>query len=275
MLLAGGDELVEIVGGWRRWLEHERRLAIRSVVAYESDLVSFLAFLAEHIGGQPTMASLRTLRAQDFRAWLAWRHHRELAKSSTARAMAAIRSLYAYLDRRHEIHNPALKAMRTPRFNRPLPRPLSPGQALELTEEIAGGARDAWIGKRDTAVLLLLYGAGLRIGEALSLDRCDVGVDALHLKGLRVVGKGGRERVVPVLPVVAEGLADYLAACPLPIEPRSPLFSVHVAGDFILQSFKRRFAICARFWDCQKRRRRMHCAILSRPTFSRPAPTCV
>jgi integrase/recombinase XerC len=147
-----------------------------------------------------------------------------MAKSSTARAMAAVRGFFRYLDRRHELHNPTLAAMRTPRFSRPLPRPLSPVQARDLTESAEEAREEPWVGKRDAALLLLLYGAGLRIGEALGLNRRDVGGDPAGLKGLRVLGKGSKERIVPILPLVGAALADYLAACPLSIPPDAPLF---------------------------------------------------
>jgi integrase/recombinase XerC len=235
LLLATADELADVIAGWRRWLAHERRLAERSVSAYEADLASFLAFMAEHSGGSPTLAEIGQLRATDFRAWLAWRHRRELAKSSTARAMAALRGFYRYLDRRHAIHNPALQAMRTPRFRRPLPRPLSADQAIEVTDVVGEQARETWIGKRDTAVLTLLYGAGLRIGEALGLDRRSVGPDPASLKGLQVRGKGNKERVVPILPAVGKGIAAYLQACPFPLSPDGPLF-VGARGGRLQQS---------------------------------------
>jgi integrase/recombinase XerC len=228
------DEVGEVVAGWRRWLAQERRLAARSVTAYEADLASFLGFLNEHADSAPTVADLGQLKAIDFRAWLAWRHRRDLAKSSTARAMAAVRGFYRFLDRRHGIHNPSLKAMRTPRFSRPLPRPLAPDQAIDVTDSIGEQAREPWVGKRDTAVLMLLYGAGLRIGEALGLDRHAVGIDPAGLKGLRVMGKGSRERVVPVLPIVTAAVGDYVASCPWPLPPAGPLF-VGVRGGRLQQ----------------------------------------
>jgi integrase/recombinase XerC len=224
MLAGATDEVVEVVAGWRAWLAAERRLAPRSVAAYQQDLAAFLAFLAEHAGGPVRLADLGRLKTLDFRAWLASRHRQELARSSTARAMAAVRGFFRYLDRRHQLHNPTLAAMRTPRFRRPLPRPLSPGQARDLTDSAEAARAEPWVGKRDTALLLLLYGAGLRIGEALALDRRDFGGDPAGLKGLRVLGKGSKERIVPMLPLVTAAVADYLAACPLPMTAAAPLF---------------------------------------------------
>ncbi len=224
MLLGATDEVEEVVRGWMAWLRTERRLAPRSLVAYRRDLASFLAFLADHAGGPVRLADLGRLKTLDFRAWLASRHRRDFAKSSTARAMAAVRGFFRYLDRRHELHNPTLAAMRTPRFKRPLPRPLSPVQAQDLTGSAEQARDEPWVGKRDAALLLLLYGAGLRIGEALALDRGDVGADPAGLKGLRVLGKGSKERIVPILPAVGAALADYLAACPWPMQADTPLF---------------------------------------------------
>jgi integrase/recombinase XerC len=170
-----------------------------------------------------TFAHLAQLTLTDFRAWLAERHKDEFARSSTARAVAAVRSFFRFLDRRHGVHNPALKAMRTPRLPRRVPRPLSPDQAEELAEN-AGEAGLPWVGRRDQALLLLLYGGGLRIGEALALDRADLGRDVAALRTLRVRGKGGKERLVPILPAVAEALAAYLAALPSPPLPGEPVF---------------------------------------------------
>ena len=172
--------------------------------------------------GLPDPSELTDLRAVDFRAWLAERHRQGLARTSTARALAALRSFYRYLDREHGRHNPALKALRSPRLPRHLPRPLSVGQASQLLAA-APAARLDWIARRDAAVLLLLYGAGLRIGEALALERAAVGRDPARRLQLLVTGKGGRQRLVPVLPVIAAAIDDYLAACPYQ-EPAGPLF---------------------------------------------------
>jgi integrase/recombinase XerC len=214
-------EVAALAAAWLDWLAHEKRQASATVKAYRTDLDGFLAFCAEHLGEPPGPACLAGLRPADFRAWLAERHHQGLARTSTARALAALRSFYRYLDREHGRHNPALKALRTPRLPRRLPRPLSPGQALELLE--AAPAGPDWLTRRDAALLLLLYGAGLRIGEALALERAAVGRDPARLRSLLITGKGGRQRLVPVLPVIAAAIAAYLAACPYQ-ETAGPLF---------------------------------------------------
>jgi integrase/recombinase XerC len=217
-------ELGALIAGWREWLAHEKRQAPLTVKAYGSDLAAFLAFAGEHLGEPPTLAALEALTTGDFRAWLAARHRRGLARSSTTRALAAVRSFYGWLDRRHGRHNPALKALRTPRLARRLPRPLAAGQAQELIDAAPAAAREEWLAKRDVALFLLLWGAGLRIGEALAVKRSDLGPDAASARPLMVTGKGGRQRLVPLLPVVAAALDAYLVACPFRLSPGAPLF---------------------------------------------------
>jgi integrase/recombinase XerC len=215
-------EVAALAAAWLDWLVHEKRQAGATVKAYRTDLDGFLAFCAGHLGEPPGPETLTGLRAADFRAWLAERHRQGLARTSTARALAALRSFYRYLDREHGRHNPALKALRTPRLPRHLPRPLSADQASQLLGAAPAASLD-WIARRDAAVLLLLYGAGLRIGEALALERAAVGREPARLRQLLITGKGGRQRLVPVLPMIAAAIGDYLAACPYQ-EPAGPLF---------------------------------------------------
>ena len=224
MLSHATADLAAVVDSWCAWLRSERRLAARTEVAYRHDLASFIRFLAGHEGGEVALANLARLRLPDLRAWLAWRHREGLARTSTARAIAAVRSFFRFIDRRHGIHNPALQAMRTPKLPHRIPRPLAVEEVPTLITATRTEARLPWLGLRDTALLLLLYGAGLRIGEALALDRRDLGVDPRALTVLRVRGKGDKERLVPVLPVIGEALVAYLAACPIPPLPDEPLF---------------------------------------------------
>ena len=217
-------DLALVLDGWRQWLAAERRLAVLSRHGYDDDLGGFLRFMAEHKGGLIDLAGLAALSLADLRAWLARRHTDGYARTSTARAMAAVRGFFRYADRRHGLHNPALHAVRTPRLPHRVPRPLAEVDARELIDTARVDAREAWVGLRDAALLVLLYGAGLRIGEALALDRAVAGADPSAMRALRVHGKGGKERLVPILPVVAEALAAYLHACPVPPLPHEPLF---------------------------------------------------
>ena len=224
MLAFAAADLVVAEEGWRQWLRTERRLADRTEQGYRQDLASFVAFLSRHAGGEISLADFAALRLTDLRAWLAWRHHESYARTSTARAVAAVRGFFRFIDRRHGVHNPALQAMRTPRLPRRVPRPLPETDARDLILSARIEAGEPWLGLRDAALCLLLYGCGLRIGEALALDRRAVGLDPRTLRKLRVRGKGNKERDVPVLPIVAEGLAAYLAACPISPLPDEPLF---------------------------------------------------
>jgi len=223
-LLHATADLAAVVQSWTTWLRAERRLAERTEEAYRQDMASFVRFLAGHQGGDVALADLARLELADLRAWLAWRHHESYARTSTARAIAAVRSFFRFVDHRHGVHNPALQAMRTPRLPHRIPRPLAEEDARDLLISAGTEARELWLGHRDTALLTLLYGAGLRIGEALALNRRDIGLDPRDLRGLRVLGKGDKERLVPVLPIVAQAIAAYLAACPIPPLPDEPLF---------------------------------------------------
>lgn len=213
------DALVESVGAWLDWLESERRAAAHTIAAYRDDAGRFIAFLAAHHGAAPSLAMLAGLTPADFRAYLAARRGDGVAGVSNARALSALRGLFRWLDRNGVVRNHALQQIRSPRLPRPAPRPLSADDAGALLDD-AGDERAPWIAARDTALFTLLYGCGLRIGEALALAR---GVLPLG-ETLRVLGKGGKERIVPVLPAVRAAIDAYIAACPYPGGRKDPLF---------------------------------------------------
>lgn len=221
-LTARDPALAGALADWRAWLADERRASPHTIEAYETDLAGFLGFLAEHLGGDPSLPHLAGLKAADFRAWLAYRARSGLAKSSTARAMSTVRGFFRRLEKRDLLSNPAVRAVRTPKLPQSAPKPLSEQGAREVMANVGAMAKEPWIAKRDAAVLLLLYGCGLRIGEALGLSRARV---ADMAKGsMTVRGKGSKDRMVPVLPVVAEAARDYLAACPYAGGDNDPLF---------------------------------------------------
>ncbi len=215
--------VIAAVERWQRWLADERRASLHTIDAYCRDLAAFLAFLTDHLGGPPDLADLGRLRITDFRSWLARRAMDGLTAASRARALSVVRGFFRYLDRHGLAHNPAVAAVRTPKQRRPVPRPLSATQARAAVESVGDLGAAPWVAKRDTALLALLYGAGLRIGEALALALRDLpgeGEDAT----LVIAGKGGKQRMVPLLPYVHAAIADYLAACPHPLDPAGPLF---------------------------------------------------
>jgi integrase/recombinase XerC len=209
-----------LVQAWRRWLLAERRASRHTVRAYVADVHAFLGFAAEHLGGPPGPDGLASLTLADFRAYLA-RRAREGADAGTrARALSAVRSFFRYLERTGTAHNAALAAVRTPKIARSLPKPLTPDDALAALD--AAGELDLrdWVGRRDRALVALLYGCGLRLAEALALTPRTLPRDGR----LVVLGKGGKQRAVPVLPAVTAALEAYLAACPWPIGPEEPVF---------------------------------------------------
>ena len=217
-------DLAAAVARWRRWLADERRASAHTLDAYGRDLAGFLGFLAEHLGGQPGLADLGALRTADFRSWLARRAGDGLTAASRARALSVVRGFFRFLDREGLAHNPALAALRTPKQQRPAPRPLTVDQARAAVEAVGELGSTPWIGKRDRALIALLYGAGLRIGEALGLDRGALPSAGLGDAAIVITGKGDKQRVVPLLAVVRAAIADYLAACPYEVGDDGPLF---------------------------------------------------
>lgn len=225
---------------WQGWLAHERRASPHTRAAYARDLTGFLRFLIEHLGELPSLAALEALRPADFRAWLAARAGRGLQRSSTARALSVVRNLFRWLQSRGFAENPSLAAVSNPRLPRPVPKALTPEEAAEAVAAVGELTEQPWSGKRDTAVLLLLYGVGLRIGEALSLRRRDA--PSPGQEALVVTGKGGKQRVVPLLPVVIEAVLDYLAACPYRLVPDGPLFLGQRGGALGARQVQQRMA---------------------------------
>jgi integrase/recombinase XerC len=212
-------DLQEQIEAWRRWLAVERRASPHSLAAYERDLGAFLTFLAEHQGGAPSLSSLKKLNRGDLRGWLAERGGRGLKASSTGRALSVLRGFYRFLARRKLVENAVVLGLKNPKMPKSVPRALTPAEAADALENIGVLSDEPWVAKRDAALLTLLYGCGLRLGEALSLTRRDQ--VAARSGRLTVTGKGRKQRVVPVLPIVALAIDDYVAACP---HRHDPLF---------------------------------------------------
>ncbi len=210
----------EAVQAYLAWLGTERRASPLTVEAYGQDLAGFLAFLTGHLGAEPDLAALGTLRQADFRAWLAASAAAGAGNATRARRLAAVRSLFRYLARRHGVSNPAPGLLATPRTHPPAPRALSPDDARAATTGEA--AATPFTQARDAALFTMLYGCGLRIAEALALDVGDAPMPGAT-GPLRVLGKGGKERLVPVLPAVREAVGAWLALY-RPASPSLPLF---------------------------------------------------
>jgi integrase/recombinase XerC len=209
--------------GLEPWLQKLRVLdgaANNTVAAYARDVARFLAFLTAHRGGSEGLNSLIALDQTDLRAWMAAERARGLSARSLGRALSAVKGFIAYLADRDGADPTTILSARGPKFRRKLPRPVSVEGAFDLIETVGEQAQTDWIAARDIAVLTLLYGCGLRISEALGLTGAD------HPMGdvLRIIGKGGKERIVPVLPAAREAVARYAALCPYPPARGQALF---------------------------------------------------
>ena len=204
---------------WLQMLAHERRASPNTLRAYGDDVARFIGFQAQHVGGAVTAKALAKLKPADIRAFVSSRRSEGLGAGGVQRALAAVRSFYKFLAREGILENAAARSIRTPRVRRPLPRPLTAVDAVRAIEE-AGEHNVEWLGARDAALLTLLYGAGLRISEALGLKRGDVPLG----ESLTVVGKGRKERSVPMLPLLREALQTYADKIPFTGAPSSPLF---------------------------------------------------
>ena len=204
---------------WADHLRDDKRMSPHTVRAYAATGHRFLKFLGEHRGEAIDGRALASLEASDLRAYLAMRRGGGLGAASAGRELSAVRSFLAFVakGRGEEAELPRLKAPKRPRT---LPRPAAPDDVVALSETARDEAREDWVGKRDLALLLLLYGSGLRVAEALGLTGATVPAG----ETLRVKGKGGKERVVPMLPRVAAALADYAACCPYDLAKDAPLF---------------------------------------------------
>lgn len=222
---AATPDLTGAIEGWQQQLKSERRASAHTLAAYGRDLAFFLDFTRDHHGEQPSLDLLQKLRPADFRAFLAYRAAQDLAKTSQARALSVLRGFFRFLERRGLATNPALSVLRGPRLSRAVPKPLSESDAkatIAAADSVQTIDAPPWIAARDTALVTLLYGCGLRLSEALDLTRRQA--PAVGMSSLRVTGKGDKTRIVPLLPVVTEAVTAYLTHCPHPIGPDDDLF---------------------------------------------------
>jgi integrase/recombinase XerC len=206
-----------------RWLDQLKAIdgaADRTVDAYRTDVLAFLSFLQMHHGEPSGLGPLSRLTVSDMRSWMAHERARGLSARSLARALSSVKGFMRWLAEREGFDPTAVLSTRSPKFRKKLPRPLEVEAAQAMLQTVEMQASEPWVAARDAAVVTLLWGCGLRISEALSLDGRD------HPLGpsLRITGKGGKERVVPVIAPARDAVAAYVAACPWPPEAGQPLF---------------------------------------------------
>lgn len=227
--MAGALNAAEALAAWLEHLTHERRASPRTVRAYGDGAAAYLAFLEQHRGGALSLSALSEISAADVRAYLAFRRagKRPLSPRSVGQALSIIRAFHRFLDRRLETPNAAIAIVRGPRVPQGAPRPVSEDQALDLIAEAGfDDEREEWQAARDAALITLLWGCGLRISEALSLRRADAPLG----ESVRITGKGGKTRLVPVLAAVNEAIDAYLGATPFALGRDEALFRAARGG---------------------------------------------
>lgn len=221
-IVTAKPDLAAARGQWLDSLAAERRMAPLTVEAYERDTRQFLAFLTGHIGSPPGLADIADLRAIDLRGFLAARRNDGAGARTLGRGLAGIRSLLRFLERRGLASAAGATAIRAPRKPKSLPKPLTAEDARRAISAGEQLAEEPWIAARNAAVLTLLYGCGLRISEALGLSAEQISERSEPV--LRVTGKGGRTRLVPVLPAAMAAIGEYRRLCPHALEAGKPLF---------------------------------------------------
>lgn len=219
--------LMQMLSDWVSHLRDERRLSAHSVEAYISDVAQFLAFFAQYRGLPPDIELFSSVKLFELRSFMAARKTDGLAANSVNRKLSALRNLTAFLRRRDTPVSQAFEQINPPRNKKNLPRPVAADDVMRLMALALENPKEKWVGLRDAALLTLLYGCGLRISEALSLTPAHMPQQTHSLDshaGLRLIGKGGKPREVPLLPMVAQAIADYIAAAPFDFTADSPLF---------------------------------------------------
>ena len=212
-------QATDLMEDWLGQLGAVRGRSAKTVDVYRRDVAGYLGFLTGHMGGTLGLAALGAVSLSDLRAWMAARRGTGITGRTLARELSAVRSFYHWLDKAHGLACPAVHNVRTPKVQARLPRPVAPEDARRLIAA-SGHNPERWIAARDTAVLTLLWGSGLRISEALGLKQSDAPLG----EAIRVTGKGGKQREVPVLPAARDAVEAYRRLCPHPVEPGKALF---------------------------------------------------
>ncbi|SHL70279.1 integrase/recombinase XerC [Roseovarius marisflavi] len=205
------------------WLASQKALkgaSDNTLDAYSRDVAGFLAFMTEHHGQTQGLGALAKISTADMRSWMAFTRGHDVGSRSLARKLSAVKSFYRWLSEREGFEPTAVLATRSPKFQRKLPRPLSPEAASDVIDTLEMQSLTPWISARDQAVVTLLYGCGLRISEALGLTGADLPIGST----LRIIGKGNKERMVPVIAPARDAVERYVAMCPYEITAPSPVF---------------------------------------------------
>ncbi len=229
ILISSTPDLRQSIGAWYTYLRAEKRMASNTLDAYERDLRQFCVHLTDYLGHPPALSDFADLRPLVFRGYLARRRSNGCGPRTLARDLAGIRSFVRYLEKQGQASAAGLAAMRAPRQPSSLPKPVDVKSALQLTNTREQMHETPWVAARDAALMTLMYGCGLRISETLSITGRDLGISLaggtnIQATALRITGKGGKTRMVPLLPVVSKAVVNYLSQCPFALEPDEPVF---------------------------------------------------
>ncbi|MBH68505.1 MAG: recombinase XerC [Rhodospirillaceae bacterium] len=214
------DDLGANYRAWQRWVTFERKLSIHTQRAYERDLKMFLIFISEHIGSTVNLTTLQKLSISDFRAYLADCHRNGLSNGSIARNLSSLRSFFRYISVNNNVQNIAINMITSPKIPHSLPKALTQEEANSVLTDTSNTSNLQWVKARDIAIFYLLYGCGLRIGEVISLNGADMPLS----KTIVVDGKGGKQRLIPILPAVQTAVELYLNLCPYNLADDGPAF---------------------------------------------------
>ena len=224
------EKIALLIEKWRSWLQNERCYSPNTLDGYCRDLSDFFSFLQRK---NNAVADLKTLQETDirtFRSYLSFRAGRNLSKTTIARNISTLKNFFRWLDDNDIVKNSALSIISSPKLPKTLPKALEIGETFKILKKAGNYSKNEWQGARDTAVFTLLYGCGLRISEALSLNFGDI---TCQSKMIRIRGKGNKERVVPLLPVVIDAIDEYVQNCPYHLKNGEPLF-VGARGERLL-----------------------------------------
>lgn len=222
----GDEPLRTAISEWQRWLISEKRSSLLTAAAYGRDLAVFLQFIQNYTGEEPNFDVLKKLEVMDFRSFLAARTQEGISRSSLARGLSTLRNFFRFLERNALLSNPAINVIHSPSVPKALPKPLTREQAFDVIKKAGELQEEAWLARRDMAFVTLLYGCGLRISEALNMDVKDRPRSDMMV----ILGKGQKERAIPVLPIVRSAIESYLNIRPDGAPANSPLF-IGVRGE--------------------------------------------
>jgi len=213
-------DLLNIIEKWQNWLENEKRCSKHTMDAYYRDLSFFFDFLAEYKNKPANKNMLSNLKIRDMRAYLSNRISKHISRTSNARSISSVKSFFRWLEANEILKNSAVISFSPPKIPKSLPKAVDEEIAVDILEEIKNFAKKSWLGKRDVAIFTLIYGCGLRISEALAIKKSDLENGEFII----IKGKGNKERLVPLLPIITEKIDDYLKACPYKVRKDEELF---------------------------------------------------